>query len=267
MKKKHKCFCGSKKDLKVCHPGIRLNSKFAKLYKLYNRIDDEIATKVKDNNIKVVCKKGCSECCYQVFPITEVEFCTIVDHITKRFNKKQIDELIEKSYSIKNYLEVNYPIFMKKLESDVTGYTADQIYRLNLQEVPNSLAQECIFLNNNECTIYKIRPIVCRTHGVGYLYDKPNKLCSKLKLTHENKRNFVDLSNLSQQNRSNYYFIDEVLKRSILRRPYPMFYWLCFITDNKMTLNHFKKTVFYTRYTLMSEEECIKDMMKSYLSR
>ena len=34
----------------------------------------------------------------------------------------------------------------------------------------NISEQQCVFLNKHKCTIYKERPIICRTHGLPLLY-------------------------------------------------------------------------------------------------
>jgi hypothetical protein len=39
-----------------------------------------------------------------------------------------------------------------------------------LQDGAGQSTEQCIFLHNNECTIYPVRPIICRTHGLPIIY-------------------------------------------------------------------------------------------------
>ena len=39
-----------------------------------------------------------------------------------------------------------------------------------LQDGADQPTEQCIFLHNNECTIYPVRPIICRTHGLPIIY-------------------------------------------------------------------------------------------------
>jgi len=262
LKKEHKCFCGSNKNINQCHKGVRSNSKYAKVYKLYSKIEKDILDKIKELNLKPKCGKGCSECCHQIFSISEVEFCIIIDYLLEHYTKKQIDEIFEKSYEIINYLKINDPIFFKRLQSDVTGGNLTELIYSNLPWKENVIPQGCVFLNDkNECIIYKIRPLICRTHGVAYFSkDYNNQLCSKLKISDENRNEFVDLTSYNDEASSSYFF--KYKDNIITRRPYPIFYWFCFLKDNGLNLNKFKKTVLYSRYVVLSESEMIEELFK-----
>jgi len=39
-----------------------------------------------------------------------------------------------------------------------------------LQDRADQPAEQCVFIHNNECTIYPVRPIICRTHGLPIIY-------------------------------------------------------------------------------------------------
>lgn len=39
-----------------------------------------------------------------------------------------------------------------------------------LKDGTDQSTEQCIFLQNNECTIYPVRPIICRTHGLPIIY-------------------------------------------------------------------------------------------------
>ena len=95
------------------------------------------------------------------------------------------------------------------LASDITCSNIVEYNNRNIEGSPDTVPQGCIFLNKDECMIYKIRPLVCRTHGVGYFHNNPNKLCSKIEFTESNQENFVDLCSFTQEIGSVISFRDE----------------------------------------------------------
>ena len=49
----------------------------------------------------------------------------------------------------------------------------DDITPEQVRRIPDNTdqsAEQCIFLHNNECTIYPVRPVICRTHGLPIIY-------------------------------------------------------------------------------------------------
>lgn len=244
---------------------IKSASKYSRTIKLYKNIDKEISKGRKTLNLESKCGKGCSECCHQIFNISEIEFCIIVDYVSNNFNKKQIENLFEKSNSIVEYLMKNDRFFYENLQSDITGGNVlDYLYG-NFAMKKNVLPKSCVFLNDkNECSIYQMRPIICRTHGVSYLNkDYNNVLCSKISVTNDNRNKFVDLTSYDNEVRS--LFIFKCDNKMILRRPYPIFYWFYFLNDNNMKdLNKFKKTLLYNRYVSLSESEMMNNFLEGY---
>ena len=261
MKKEKKCFCGNKRCMEQIHKTIMLNSKYAKTFKLYKKIDEKIKEDINILNLNPKCEKGCSECCHQIFSISEVEFCIISDYILEH-EKKNIEYIFKKSIDIYEYIKNEDPVYFNKLETDIDGGDIDAFYNFNLASSQITIPQGCIFLNErNECSIYKVRPLVCRTHGVAYfLEDENNRICSKLEISNNNKDKFVDLTT----------YIDEMGRLSLLRvgrkvisrRPYPIFYWFCYLKENNISLKQFRKTTLYNRVASMSENEMIEDLLK-----
>lgn len=259
MKNNNKCFCGNHKNLGQCHQNIRQNSRFAKLYKLYNKVDREIKTKVQENNLKTICQKGCNECCHQLFNISEVEFCIIADYVSDKFNKKQQEAVFEKGLMTNEYLKKNNKDYLKKLEFNSSGMLLAEGMMRGLMNNPEKTPIGCVFLNEkNECSIYKVRPLVCRTHGVAYLNDESNDICSKLSISDINRNNFVDLRHYEKEYTDLLTFVLESVKKGTVRRPYPIFYWINYLHENNMSFAEMKDTVLFARYTIMEEEEAIK---------
>lgn len=88
------------------------------------------------------CKRGCSHCCHQKVEIYEDE-------------AKYIGEMCQ---------EKGIPISKKHLKKqNKTPYT----------ELIRNGHSACVFLKNNECSIYEFRPLICRAHTVA----SPPELC------------------------------------------------------------------------------------------
>ncbi|WP_255290570.1 SEC-C metal-binding domain-containing protein [Bacillus cereus] len=83
MSRNEQCFCGSGKKQKKCHDDVDPNSYIGNLYKKYFKIDSIIsdykATHKEFENHP--CGKGCFNCCYDVFPISMLEFELLLEEI------------------------------------------------------------------------------------------------------------------------------------------------------------------------------------------
>lgn len=90
-----------------------------------------------------VCKKGCSKCCTNDFPISIVEF-----------------------FAILRYIGIQY--------SD------DFVLKIEKKSKISLYAPQCIFVDETDCSckIYEIRPLICRKYGT-----YKNTDCPKLKET------------------------------------------------------------------------------------
>ncbi len=75
---------------------------------------------------------SCGACCYDNVPLSAAEFLALVDHL-----EKQGDGALEKA---------------------IEGVAS--WYRYQFKR-----AQPCVFLDQNKCTVYPVRPLVCRLFG------------------------------------------------------------------------------------------------------
>ncbi len=261
MKKEKKCFCGNRACKDQLHKTITLNSKYAKTFKLYKNIDKKINEDIYKFNLSPKCGKGCSECCHQLFPISEIELCIITDYLLEH-EKSNIENIFKKSVDIYRYVKNEDPIYFHKLVTNIDGGDIDDLYNYSMISTEITIPQGCIFLNErNECSIYEVRPLICRTHGVAYFSkDEVNKICSKLIISNNNRDRFVDLTS----------YEDEIISLTFLRwdgkliskRPYPIFYWFCYLRENNISLKQFRKTNLYNRVSSMSENEMIDHLLK-----
>lgn len=111
-------------------------------------INQEFFKKQEENNMQLPsCRRGCSHCCHIQVGTTKREVDLILTHMNKegiRFSEEQMSRLQEQA---------------KIDHMDSSGYVT-------------SPHRQCVFLINNECSIYKVRPLACRNY---YVYNDPSE--------------------------------------------------------------------------------------------
>jgi len=85
------------------------------------------------------CKKSCSQCCTKKIYITIAEAIEIVEHLQ----------------AMGLWVDV-----YKKLQN------VDEEWANVDETTYNHLGLECVLLNNRECSVYKVRPLMCATYFV-----------------------------------------------------------------------------------------------------
>lgn len=120
-------------------------------------IQNEFERNIAKYGDKIKCRKGCSQCCHQIFRITLLD-----------------------SFVIRNYLQSLPPDRHNNLKRKAENYQKhfegsknfDEEFYLNRIPCP-ALGDE------GECTIYEARPVICRRFGPPvYDYKNPQKLFS-----------------------------------------------------------------------------------------
>ena len=106
---------------------------------MYNDIE-KLSTHINETTSKdIACRKGCTYCCNSRVEIAQPEAIFIYSYIKNTLNQEQLESIFNK---IKEIVSLTSQI------SDQNDY--------------NKLQLPCIFLNNNLCGIYEIRPFICR---------------------------------------------------------------------------------------------------------
>lgn len=133
------------------------------LYKHFKDISDLIQiefdrtlTKYGD---KIKCRKGCSQCCSQIFRITQLDAAVIKAHLN------------ELPIEVKNDLK-------KRAADYISNSDRKNISNISKDEYDVKLKIPCPALNEEgACMIYEARPIICRRFGPPvYDYKNPGKL-------------------------------------------------------------------------------------------
>lgn len=108
------------------------------LEKSYARYDNLIATAFADATNKPACKAGCAFCCYYKVEARAHEILLIKNYMGKNFSAEKITAILKQAAD-------NAEI--------IRTITPEQHLTTNLK---------CALLENNQCTIYPVRPFRCR---------------------------------------------------------------------------------------------------------
>lgn len=212
------CFCGSGKKYKRCHSTIRENSKLANMYRAYSSFDEYAKKEKLANN----CPVGCHSCCDGVhFFVCENEFLLILDFLLMN-KKSDIESIIERAIDycriFKKVFPDAYMLLEEKLPTQkVNGDSISSVYDKYFNDVLDRglehMLPECIFMDGNElCSIYSVRPGICRFYGT-------TNHCDKLgngKLVINETKKLIEQTDFLRSKKSS-----AVLQK----RPYPLFYW------------------------------------------
>lgn len=110
----------------------------AALQKSYQRYDNLIAKAIDESPIKPACKAGCAFCCHYKVEVRAHEILLIKDYMSKTFSAEKIAAVLAEA-------EANAAI--------IRTLTPEQHLTTNIK---------CAFLQDNQCSIYPVRPFRCR---------------------------------------------------------------------------------------------------------
>ena len=122
----------------------------------------EFARLKREYGEKIHCRKGCTDCCSQMFQITEVE----AAYISRAVKQLRPDERERMRARARDYLPAREKLLASRNVPDAWG---------NLP--PPGLRLPCPALEDGACRIYSHRPLICRKYGIP-LYNprKPEQL-------------------------------------------------------------------------------------------
>jgi Fe-S-cluster containining protein len=111
---------------------------------------------------KIHCRRGCSDCCSQMFQITEME----AAYISSAMKALPESRRLQMRKRAQNYLEQRAKLLASRNAPDAWGALP-----------PPGLRLSCPALENGACTIYEHRPMICRKYGVPlYSPQKPDRI-------------------------------------------------------------------------------------------
>lgn len=113
-------------------------------------------TDVRMKAVPKACSKGCSHCCHQNVRVHSGEGPTIEKYIRE-----------EMPSDIKQQVKANLTRWLKYFDKSTAQNRV--LLESDILQFERQIAKDrvpCALLVNNECSIYKARPLVCRTHSV-----------------------------------------------------------------------------------------------------
>lgn len=169
---------------------------------------------------KSKCKKSCNYCCNDYFYISEAEFYIIVYYMYYYKNKAFINNIRDNSMQQYRSLLKLYPkeaqylsqyIQTQQYKSDIIKFSPGQYMRLD---------KPCPFLINGKCSIYSVRPLVCRAYGTetGNKISKCNNVRYRGKFSYNKTDDFLRI-------------VNHTFSGNVVIRRYPLFYFLSHLTN------------------------------------
>ncbi len=135
---------------------MKSDSLVSKYKDLKDLIREEFDRNVIRYGDKIKCRKGCFQCCSQIFRITDFDAVIIKEHI----NTLPAEKIEMLKLKAAEYISVN-----TRVNSEIKKHNTED-------KLP------CPALNDDgECMIYEARPVICRRFGPPvYDYKNPGKL-------------------------------------------------------------------------------------------
>ncbi|EAE6702340.1 hypothetical protein BG453_14435, partial [Listeria monocytogenes] len=128
---------------------------------------------------------------------------------------------------IQDIIKKNYPDVYKKMDNVMpVGKGLDHLEPYLKNNIYDTTLPSCVFLNEDgQCGVYDVRPSVCRMYGSCVLCEKINNeqiMDEKLAIIATTEETIIE-------------------KRDtiVVKRPYPIFYWLCLMNESKQHYSFF----------------------------
>ncbi|MBN1102345.1 MAG: YkgJ family cysteine cluster protein [Deltaproteobacteria bacterium] len=135
---------------------------------LADRADDAFAEMARTHGEAILCRRHCSDCCHAVFGLFLIEAAYVHGHFHR------LDQDVKKAALLRcNEMERG----LRRLEKKV------QVHEQDPQMQHYILARErirCPLLDDNqECVLYRHRPITCRVYGIPTRIQGKARVCGR----------------------------------------------------------------------------------------
>lgn len=138
-------------DMKT-EPGSKLHH----LKISYERFD------AHQKDLVIDCLDGCSQCCNDLFYISETEFFGFLTDMLQRKQYGKIYRCYQKAKLQEAYLKENFPPAYKQM---ISNYEPTDERYYNLGYTIASMVSCPMLSDKGRCIIYKNRPVICRIYG------------------------------------------------------------------------------------------------------
>ena len=141
---------------------IRLVVLALKMLNISSEVADAAAQAAKDLGFEVSCKKGCGACCRQLVPLSPPEAAMIFEFVESMPEPRKSEVAMRFALAEKRLHENR---LFEKLEELQNLLTSDDDYKTIVQEYFQEQIP-CPFLRDETCSIYEVRPSMCREYVV-----------------------------------------------------------------------------------------------------
>jgi Fe-S-cluster containining protein len=153
---------GNKLQLKMTVPTnpVPAEAILPTLHSLSNAIVDGVEQKVERSGAKVSCQKGCGACCRQPVPISPPEarlLNAIIENMEEPGRSLFIERFEQAAERLRESGLMDMALNYHRLSEEETGVMVEEYFKLGIA---------CPFLEDESCSIYEFRPLVCREYLV-----------------------------------------------------------------------------------------------------
>lgn len=107
----------------------------------------------------VICKVGCSDCCYALFDLSLVEALYIKTKFDALFKGDERNAILERANTADRE---TYKIKRTAYKDHTAGKTEEQI----LEDIALKRVRCPVLREDNQCALYEVRPLTCRLYGI-----------------------------------------------------------------------------------------------------
>lgn len=223
------CFCGSGRKMRLCHKSASPDSRAARITRLYREVDQEISDYRASSPKQPPCREGCSSCCSDYFPVSQVEFELLLVYMERHWSKAEIEEAFDRAEENLLALEQENPPMYASLTHPVDRKGELEAVRHHAGR--NSFPCPLLDRENGRCRVYPARPFLCRTHGSSHTFYggwrerlQPERICEHIDGGRAHRKITPNIADYWPR----YEELADVRvgpQRRLLRQ-YPIFYWL-----------------------------------------
>ncbi len=223
------CFCGSGRPLKKCHPRSAANSRAMHMTALYEQVDTVIEDYHAHSTKHPPCAAGCSSCCSDYFPVSQVEFELLLTYMEHSWSKADIEAAFQQAeVNLERFRQDNEPMYEALVNRTNRKQELDSIRR---HAGRNSFACPLLDPEKGICRVYPVRPFICRTHGSSHTFYgawrerfTSERVCEHIPSSRAHRRITPNIADYWQP----YEQLADVYVGAQHQplRQYPIFYWL-----------------------------------------
>ncbi|WP_246369862.1 YkgJ family cysteine cluster protein [Saccharibacillus deserti] len=223
------CFCGSGRPMRLCHKTASADSRAAQINRLYQDVERTIEDYRAGSPKQPPCHEGCSSCCSDYFPVSQVEFELLLVYMERHWSREEIREAFGRAEENLAALERENPAMHASLTHTVDRKGELEAVRRHAGR--NSFPCPLLDADSGRCRVYPARPFLCRTHGSSHTFYgswrerlQSERVCEHIDGGRSHRKITPNVADLWPR----YEELADVRigpQRRLLRQ-YPIFYWL-----------------------------------------